>query len=63
MKRNENEDFDKYQERRTAENKITKMQVRATGIIGCKDCGKCNVTLRKMSGLYYCEKCHPALKG
>lgn len=54
--RMENESFDKYQERRKRDNKITKMQMKGT-LICCHICGKSRVTLRKVAGQYECEKC------
>lgn len=62
MKREENESFDKYQERRKQEQKITKMEMRGK-IIGCKKCGKHNVTLRKFGGEYICESCMKGIVG
>lgn len=56
MKRDEGESFEKYQERRKMDNRITKLQTRG-GIVVCSGCGKGNVTLRKLAGKYYCESC------
>jgi Fe-S cluster biogenesis protein NfuA len=56
MKRDETESFDKYQERRKEDNKITKVKMRGT-ILACKGCGKVRATLRKIAGEYFCEQC------
>ena len=56
MKREDNESFEKYQERRKEDNRLTKLQMKGD-IICCKDCKKFNKTLRNVAGEYFCDTC------